>query len=170
MDVVLAKTQRRSHLLSLRSYNAWRSMKERCHNHNHQYFKYYGAVGIKVCEEWLSYKGFLKDMGEPESSMQIDRIDSKGGYCKENCRWVTPSQNCANRGSWSKSGFKGVAQRPSGRFVSHIKMEEKMKIIGTFDTAIEAARAFDVEVIKRHGEFAITNEKLGKFDGKDIHD
>ncbi len=40
---------------------------------------------------------FLDDMGECPENNQIDRIDSDGNYCPENCRWVTSTENNNNR-------------------------------------------------------------------------
>lgn len=156
--------KKKSPLLSLRSYNTWRGMRERCSNPKHTQYRYYGAVGITVCDAWNEYKNFVSDMGEPpEKHMQLDRIDHKKGYCPENCRWVTPSQNCANRRGWNSLGLKGVSKRPSGRFASVMQVAKKMVTLGTFNTPEEAARAYDIAATERFGEFALTNEKLGRF-------
>lgn len=165
-EIVLTKAaggaKKRSDLLKLRSYNAWRGLLERCNNPNHQYFHYYGGAGIKVCERWKKYAAFLEDMGEPEQNMQIDRIDPDKDYGPENCRWATPSQNCANRRGWSKSGYKGISQRPSGRYAAVMRVAGKTVTIGTFDDAETAARAYDAAAKKRFGEFARTNADMGK--------
>lgn len=153
----------RSELFKLRSYNAWRALLERCRNPNHQHYALYGGAGVTVCAEWTEYKNFVADMGEPEDKqMQIDRIDPTKGYCPENCRWATRSQNSANRRGWSKLGLKGVTQRPSGRFAAVMHVAKKLVTLGTFDTAEEAARAYDKAALERFGEFALTNAKLGK--------
>ena len=47
------------------SYNSWRAMVRRCANIKDKDYCKYGAVGIKVCPEWLDYLTFEKDMGEP---------------------------------------------------------------------------------------------------------
>lgn len=151
----------RSELFKRRSYNAWRAMKDRCSNPNHQYFHLYGGAGIKVCEDWLSYENFLSDMGEPSPGMQIDRIDSRLGYFKANCRWATPQQNAANRSGWGRYKTKGIYQRPSGRWAAVMRVSGKTITIGTFDTKEEAALAFDKAILEWHGEFALTNQMMG---------
>lgn len=40
----------------------WTEMKQRCNNPNHQKFKFYGAIGVKVCDEWQTYANFKNDM------------------------------------------------------------------------------------------------------------
>lgn len=152
----------RSKLFQLRSYNAWRAMSERCANPNHEFYSIYGGAGVRVCAEWKSYSGFVASMGEPEPGMQIDRIDPARDYCPENCRWATPSQNMANRRSWSALGLKGVFKRPSGRFGAVIRADGGQKVLGTFDDPLDAARAFDAAAIARFGEFAFTNARAGK--------
>lgn len=150
-----------SPLLKLRSYNAWRALKERCNNPKHQNFRYYGGAGISYDPSWDKYQNFLSDMGEPAPGMQIDRIDSKKNYCKENCRWVTPIQNSSNRGGWGKYKTKGVFQRPSGNWAASMRVDGKTIVIGTFQSQSEAAKAFDIAIKEWHGEYAVTNEMLG---------
>lgn len=82
-----------------RVYTVWQAMKRRCNNPKDSHYARYGGRGIKVCAEWEnSYETFLADMGMPPSAdYQIDRIDNDGGYCKENCRWVTRTENARNK-------------------------------------------------------------------------
>ena len=76
-------------------------MKQRCYNSNARNWEYYGGRDISVCDEWLtSFPTFLMDMGEkPSPEFQLDRIDNNKGYCKENCRWISPKENTRNRRS-----------------------------------------------------------------------
>lgn len=79
-------------------YSVWCSIKQRCHNPNYAHFKHYGAKGITVSKEWLnSFETFYKDMGKrPEGKYSIDRKDNDKGYCKDNCRWATKSEQANN--------------------------------------------------------------------------
>lgn len=82
-----------------RTYRIWANMKSRCTNPNFDSYKYYGARGISVCSRWQLFENFLEDMGEPEESLTLDRIDNDGDYCPSNCRWITMKEQCANRRS-----------------------------------------------------------------------
>ena len=81
-----------------REYKIWVGMKYRCLNPNAINFNSYGGRGITVCEKWLTFEGFIADMG-PANGRCIDRIDNDQGYSKDNCRWVTPTENSRNRRS-----------------------------------------------------------------------
>jgi hypothetical protein len=86
----------------------WSGMLNRCHNSNSPCFHRYGGRGIKVCDRWLDFENFRKDMGErPFSSAQIDRIDNDGDYEPLNCRWATLLENIHNKGSLKQITYKG---------------------------------------------------------------
>ena len=83
-----------------RLYRTWQNMLQRCYNPGSASYKYYGGRGIAVCIQWReSYSSFKKwalANGYAEN-LSIDRIDSNKGYCPENCRWATPTEQVANR-------------------------------------------------------------------------
>lgn len=72
-----------------RTYSTWSGMLSRCNNKKATKYYMYGGKGISVCDEWLDFSSFLKDMGERPDGKTLDRIDSSKGYYKENCRWAT---------------------------------------------------------------------------------
>lgn len=81
----------------LPTYNSWRAMRERCSNKNAAAYQYYGAKGIRVCDEWKNnFPKFLKDMGKRPKGKTLDRIDGKKGYSKENCRWADAQTQARN--------------------------------------------------------------------------
>ena len=93
-----------------RLYHVWKSMKERCYKPYNNSYKYYGARGIKVCDEWLSdYGAFRKwaiENGYDETAefmkCTIDRIDANGDYTPKNCRWV--DMKIQNQNKRAKNG------------------------------------------------------------------
>jgi hypothetical protein len=80
-----------------RTYGSFRAMKRRCEEKNDINYKYYGARGIKVCEEWRLFKNFVSDMGIRPEGKTLDRINPNGNYEKSNCRWATAEQQIKNR-------------------------------------------------------------------------
>lgn len=77
-------------------YRIWRSMKKRCYLKSFDSYKYYGARGIEVCDEWKNnYNAFklwaiLNGYGD---NLTIDRINPRGNYEPSNCQWLTNSEN-----------------------------------------------------------------------------
>jgi hypothetical protein len=84
-----------------RLYRIWADMKTRCSNKNNDHYYRYGGRGITVCVEWLKYSVFKcwALANGYADDLQIDRKDNDGGYCPENCRWVTIKINNRNRPS-----------------------------------------------------------------------
>lgn len=81
-------------------YKRWRGMINRCDNKNLISYRYYGGRGITYENNWSTFFGFWKDMGNSYlDNLSLDRIDNNGNYCKENCRWtdlITQNNNRSN--------------------------------------------------------------------------
>lgn len=81
-------------------YNLWGRIKERCNNPKRDNADRYYLRGVKVCDEWLNnyeaFRDFCVKSGY-KKGLQIDRINSDGDYCPDNCRFVTPAENTRNR-------------------------------------------------------------------------
>lgn len=82
-----------------RVYSSWTSMLDRCRNERSKDFERYGKRGITVCDEWLNFENFYRDMGDPPPKHSIDRINNSLGYCLSNCQWSTAQQQASNRRS-----------------------------------------------------------------------
>jgi hypothetical protein len=83
-----------------RLYSVYSSMIARCHNPNAISYKYYGAKGITVCDEWKNnFKSFVKWAlsNGYNDTLSIDRINNSKGYLPTNCRWVPLSEQSKNK-------------------------------------------------------------------------
>lgn len=123
------------------SYNTWRGMIRRCHNPNDKDYKRYGAIGIVVCQEWHDYAKFARDMGEPEGKQTLDRINTYGGYNKDNCRWASPTIQARNirTPKSNESGVTGVIKTCYGKWMASINANKKRFYATVRDTIAEAA-------------------------------
>jgi hypothetical protein len=135
------------------------------------------------------WQHFIRDMGRrPEgvgvngrALYSIDRINNVPLYSKETCRWATSKEQCAptNRHNPilgrttpghhtrcvrrnSTSGCKGVRwNKKDRRWRVQITHGGRTHYVGQYRTLLEAARAYDNEVIKLFGPGAVTNASLG---------
>lgn len=80
-------------------YHVWVDIRQRCTNTNHKRYYGWGGRGIKVCEEWRTFKPFYDwaISNNWEKGLQIDRIDNDGNYEPSNCRFVTTEVNSRNK-------------------------------------------------------------------------
>ncbi len=80
--------------------SSYASMKARCYNSKNDNYKWYGGIGITVCDRWMAgFEYFYEDMEATWFlGAQIDRYpNTKGKYEKSNCRWATPTQQQRNK-------------------------------------------------------------------------
>ncbi len=97
-----------------------------------------------------------------DSKAYIDHINGvRDDNRLENLRMADSLQNNFNRGTQrrDKSGFKGVCiKKGSKRWVAQITIDGKRKHLGLFDTAEEAAAAYDAVAKQIHGAFFKPNQ------------
>lgn len=79
-------------------YLCWRNMVARCTKPATPNYSYYGGRGIRVCDEWMIFENFLRDMGpRPSKNLTIERLNNNSGYSPDNCSWATRSDQNRNR-------------------------------------------------------------------------
>jgi len=95
-----------------------------------------------------------------------DRLDNR----RQNLRVASRPQNSQNaikprRGSRTgkapTSTFKGVHRRPSGQWTASIRVDGKLRILGTFQDETEAALVYDAAAREVFGAFACVNFPQG---------
>lgn len=125
-----------------RLYNIWCGMKERCSIPSSCCYKYYGGRGITVCSEWNDFSAFMEwalSHGYTDN-LTIDRKDTNGNYCPENCRWITLKEQQSNKRSNHYIEFNGErlmlkdwAQRIG---ISHATLLERIERWGSIEEAL----------------------------------
>lgn len=83
----------------------YHGIKARCYQKSHISYKWYGARGIRMCDEWLHDFDAFKDwalasgyqIDAPRGACTIDRIDPNGNYEPSNCRWLSIAEQQRNK-------------------------------------------------------------------------
>lgn len=101
------------------TYISWEQMMARCHTPGSTSYRWYGAVGIAVCDAWWVFARFLRDMGERPAGTSLDRIDGTLGYFPGNCRWSTGREQNLNRRDRTLKLFDIDGHRLTLREVAH---------------------------------------------------
>jgi hypothetical protein len=133
---------------------SWAAMKNRCKNPSHVAYPRYGGRGIKVCERWAGSDGlryFIEDMGERPPGMTLDRIDTNGDYCPENCRWADMKTQHRNRRDIPKLVLYGKAQTLADWADEyHIPVRLVWQRMKKYGWTLE--EALTMEVVKANGD------------------
>lgn len=88
----------------------------RCYDKNDRDYRFWGAKGITICDEWLNDRKKFEDWALANGyadNLTIDRIDSSKPYSPDNCRWITASENCKWKSTTNVITVNGITD--SGR-------------------------------------------------------
>lgn len=132
-------------------YTTWAGMIGRCTVKSNSCYAKYGARGIKVCNRWLGKDGFFNfknDMGaKPSEEYTLDRIDSKGDYSPNNCRWANKYLQAVNKQNVGE--HRGVTRHRLGGYDARIQKDKK--VYAKHFRTLEEAVAFRASMEKRLG-------------------
>ena len=78
------------------------NMMSRCYNPKVDSYKWYGALGIEVCDDWKGKNGFCRFCewafsNGYDKNLSLDRKINSMNYSPSNCRWVTMEYQQNNR-------------------------------------------------------------------------
>lgn len=95
------------------------------------------------------------------SGETIDHEDRNKLNCRrDNLRPATRSQSNINRELSNPHGYRGVSwHHVCQKWLATIWQNRKCYYIGVFDDIVDAAKAYDAEAKRRHGNFAQLNFK-----------
>lgn len=139
-------------------------MKTRCYNNNSDDYKWYGAKGIKICNEWLEDPKLFEDWATQngyQDNLTIDRINENENYCPDNCRWIPNVTNVKYKSTTSHICVNGIVH--SGRDWSNILGFEP----GLINKYV---RKYGLDNTKVFIEKYLNNPHLGSRHGKSYYD
>ena len=155
-------------LCKTRIYRIWETMKHRCYCKGQTSYKYDGARGITVCDEWRNdFKAFYDwSMSNGYSDeLTLERIDVNGNYSTDNCRWVSMKEQTRNKSSNRMMTYNGKTQCLSD-WASELKIDRRTisKRIDKLGWTVE--KALSTPLTKKggglSGETLRTSEKSSK--------
>lgn len=85
-------------------------MKQRCYNKENKAYRWYGAKGIEICDEWMDNPLLFEEWALQngyKDNLTIDRIDENKNYSPDNCRWITGVKNTKYKSTTSLINVNG---------------------------------------------------------------
>ena len=146
-----------------REFRIWRAMISRCYDINNINYCNYGE---KVCDRWLCFENFLKDISKldgynkdlfDKGKIELDKdIKYKGfgnkQYNPNSCMFIPAVDNfqemLSRRKQKTSSKYIGVTKLKDGKWQASISYKSKNIYIGRYNTEIEAHQAY----VKKHQE------------------
>ena len=117
---------------TMKFYLMWQNIKARCNNPNLKAYKNYGGRGITYDPRWNDFLEFKKDMYfqylvairvKKIKNPSIERKDVNGNYCKENCTFITFTEQLKNQ----RTTRSFIAISPEGKEYSGKNVNEFCK-------------------------------------------
>lgn len=135
------------------------NMINRCKNKKIPIYKYYGKIGIKVCDEWLpKNNGFVNFCNWAfangySEDLTLDRIDVNGNYEPSNCRWVDIYVQANNKRDTKRYCYKGekltLSQISRKYNVKYFCLVSRVKRLGW-----DIKKAVETPIIKGRNQYS----------------
>ena len=96
--------------MGTRLYGIWKQMRIRCRCKTNPSYRFYGARGIGVCEEWDDFSTFREWAlaNGYSDELTIERKNVNGNYAPDNCCWVEKAEQAKNTRNCKKYSFDGL--------------------------------------------------------------
>jgi hypothetical protein len=76
-------------------HNSYQGARQRCNYKGNKRYADYGGRGIRF--RWNGFAEFYNDMSDSWfEGATLERINTNGDYCKDNCRWATKTEQARN--------------------------------------------------------------------------
>jgi len=86
-------------------------MRRRCNDPKNNRYYAYGGRGITYDPRWDQFLNFKADMEATwQLGLTLERKDTNGNYCKENCKWATRAEQMQNMTTNRKLTLFGVTK------------------------------------------------------------
>lgn len=134
-----------------RAYKSWSGMIQRCSGSTRKADATYAERGITFQESWADFEAFYADMGDCPDGYELERGDSFGNYCKDNCSWTDEVTQATNRAKFKNntSGYTGVTwSEVHGKWRVGINVNKKRHEGGLyldFDKAVAARQQLELK-------------------------
>ena len=143
------KNSKTNRIMKLKNHRQGYKLISLCKNGDVKNFTVHRLVGMAFLEN-------------PDNKPMIDHIDNNPSNNNvKNLRWATSKDNGCNRGKNmnNTTGFKGVVfDKPLNKYKAHIRINDKLKYLGLFESAKEASKAYEAKAKVIHGDFYYKNK------------